>query len=838
MDGRAKINNIWIVVIIHLALYISPFTHAEEEYVSFKLVFEQEVIGSIETIYRPEGIYVNLPRIMETLGYACEYKAGEKRFSTCCPDRSKCFHLLSDTLFIGTEEHILPDSLLILTTEEIYIRSDYFSHLCEINLEIIFQSFKIDITSSHTLPIEVLHNQEVRQRAFRANIEKSNSGLIDTIPLRKAYLNSIKYELSGSFSGEGIEGYDAVAGGNSELLGGSLNLNYAFSRYGDIRRQEFNFKQMYEFNNHWIRQLSVFRQNSCILMSGLEGDINGIYISNDDASFFNRRYYLYRSVTRPETTVEIYSNGTLVSLVTTDSLGHFETMVPVTDGINLLSAVTVDGYGSTVVDEQSVYISQDLLPRKQFRYQFSTGVSDSKEYFTGVIAEYGVTSSLTLSSRAELVIKDRHTALLAGVGLKYSFRTWLQIGADYLPFVKHKLYLTGNTAWRLGYSLIYEDYRKGQRLLPNAPLSDFRVNVSYVLPFLKTQHNVTFSLRDLHHRSGNTFSSAIRFNMFWRNYLLSGDISTVSRKSFSLGKVSYSARVGYKINNKFYNELHYDYNASVNEHTLRERLQFKLLHNLQGNCMVSYQVRNHYVGVELGVTCRLPRITLKGGSRAFFPGWSVNTGIEGSVQFYPNHNLDWNNRSSSNASLHVAVFADTNGNLVYDKGETIIPEAKVLVKTGAEEIRKPSGIYFRNIAPGHAFKINIPRQPLRDISWQITPIEKILYLSSGQSHSLYIPVQIISEVSGEVFTREGEKRKPLKKKVVELVRQGDNYVVREYTDNWGTYYFTGLTAGTYSMRVSSGNSSDLVLYPHTIIIPPGEEGIQMEHVDLDLTPEN
>lgn len=812
--------------VFHLILYAPVAAYAEDDLVVFKLIVNKVELSQVETVFRSDQVYVSIPEFIEKLGYRYQYDKVANTFAMCCPDKTNCFQLHADTLFAESGKSLLPDSLLLVRTENLYLRSDYFEKLCGIQLDIIFQSFKINVKSHHVFPFEALREQELRRHNFKTNRETNRVEQIDTIPLRKMCFNTLGYALTGNFSKKGLDASDAVLSTNAEILGGALNLNYNYSAQKLNSRQELNFRHMYEFDRRWIRQLSVFRQSSTLLMSNLDGYANGIYLSNDNALFFNRRYYLYKSRTRPNSNVEIYSNGELASFVTADSLGNFEAIVPVTDGANTLSAVTVNEYGESASDQQSVYVSPSLLSHQQFRYQFSSGISDHGNFFSGVIVEYGLTPFLTVMSRMETRVSGRHSSLLAGAGIKFSLSQWLQGGGEYYPQLKYKLLLTGNANRYLGYNVVYEQYRKNQRLFPLAPLRDLRGSISAEVPFSRLRNSLTFSLRDIRYRPGSTFTSSLRLNVFRGNLLFTGHASTASSKSFFVENVSYGVRVGYRIKQDFYNELSYDCQAGINEHILRNRFQFKLTKDVQGYVTADCYVRARLINAELGITYRIPWATFRGGVRSNFPGWNMNVGAEGSMRLYPDHNVGWENRNTLGACLHVAVFADTNGNQHYDKGEPIIPEAKVLVKTGAEVTRKPSGIYFRNIAPGYAFKVLVPRQPLADISWQITPVEKRLYLSSGQSCSLYIPAQVISEITGEVYSVQAGRRKENQGVTVKLTRQRDSYVVKEQTDEWGVYYFNGLTAGTYIIECTSEQ--------RTIVIPEGREGLQMEGVDFEM----
>lgn len=476
----------------------------------------------------------------------------------------------------------------------------------------------------------------------------------------------------------------------------------------------------------------------------------------------------------------------------------------------------------------------NLEPNKRFKYVITSGYSDANRLFAGMSTAYGITSHLTVTADAEVILDHGKISGIAGVRLKSGWKQWLQASVDYFPFVKYEFNLTGNLRRYFGYNVLYEQYIKGQNQIQNAPIRNFQMDLSTEIPIRSLQNNLSLSIRQTDYFSGGNFSSYIRGNLFRNNLSSSIHITSNSQQSFKIENLTFGGRLGYRINKRIFNDFSYDYFTSINDHRFRNRLQYQFATKLFGTIDLQYFTKNKNLMAEIGIIYRMPCLTIGNNARVDNNGWSVNSSISGGFNRYANNKIDFSNRSLSGASLHVALFVDKNGNEKYETDEEIIQDAKVIVKTGAETVKRKSGSYFRNISPYYAFKLIIPRQSFKDISWQVTPVEKAICLLPYQSRSLYFPVRVISEISGNVFKMSNGKPVCLKNVLICITHKGNGNVIKVLTDEWGFYSYWGLTAGTYEITLELGKmdvNGEKILH---VDIPESSESSQLEGFDFEV----
>lgn len=805
------------------------------DYVTFKVVIEREDIGVVGSICFDEIVFVNLIELMDILGFPYQWESKTKKFKVCCPTPKNCLTIQQDSLIRQDSISIFPDSVILYDEDALYVRSSSISTLLGIECSVIFQSLKIKIEKRDDFPVLVLRDQEIRRKRMMNGRENILFHKVDTLPLSLSRLSSLGYALSANSSKEGlVDSYNTVVSANGEFLKGALHLNYNHTG-GELSSvpDQFTLKHSYTLRYKWLKQLSFFRDYSNLTLD-LDGYASGVYLSNDNTTFFNMRYYLYKGRTRPNTEVEIYNNSTLVSFISSDSLGNYEVIIPVNSGVNNISAVTFNAYGESISDDKTIYMPQNMEPHKKFRYAFSAGYADSRKSFSGVSFAYGLTPYITVTALAEAMYAHGNIVSLAGVGFKFALSPGFQGGVDYLPGVKYAANLTGNVKRFLGYNVSYEEYKSNQTIIASAPLRSFKMDLTTEIPFFRLSNNLTFSLRQNNYKSSNSFSSNIRWNMFLRDLSASIYATSSSQKSFTIDNINLGTRLGYRITNRIYNELNYSCFYSRNDHRVRNRVQYQLAKKLMGNLSVEYQSMHKNFIAELGVTFRFPWMTIGSNMRMNNAEWTLNNSISGGMNFYKNKTIDFSNQSLSGSSLHVALFVDKNGNGKYEKDEEIIEGGKVIVKTGAEISYKKSGAYFRNIAPENAFKLVIPRQVFKDISWQITPIEMAIYLAPYQSRSLFFPVKVISEIAGYVFVLDKGKQEFLQNIPIEITHTRNGNTIKLITDEWGSYSYLGLTAGEYEISIESDQLIVVGENKIHITIPEANEGEQLEGLDFEV----
>lgn len=840
MGWRAVAYRICCVCVLWIVsfgeLQGSPINiETDRDYVIFKLLVGRENFGDIRTICIGDSVFVSLPDVMHALGYDYEWEPEPMRFSTCCPDSKSCLTIRRDSLWRDSTYAVLPPSQLIGDDESLYLLSSGFQKHCSLRLAVFFQGFRLRVEGPVEFPkIRLRKQEEVRRNAFGRR-EDLLLERVDTLPMTFGRLSSVGYSLSSNLSPKGIEGTNGILSANGEFMKGSLQLNYNHAKTVVHREDDLTFKLDYGLPSKLLKQISLFRNYNTFTMD-LGRYVNGVYLSNDNTTFFNQRYYLYQGRTRPNANVEIYNNEVLVAYLSADSLGRYEARIPVTSGSNNISTLTMNDYGESISDQKTIYIPLYLQPKHKFQYSVTSGYADTGKLFAGVYTAYGVTDKFTVTAMTEGILYRGEVSTISGIGLQYVPKEWLQLSINYLPGVRYTTGLTGSISRYVGYSLTYEQYRKNQTKLPYAPEMSMQLSLSGSVPLRKINNTLTFTMRQLEYRVQQQYFSSLRLNLS-RGFLSgSAFVSSNSKENFLPNHLSIGGSVGCRINKLLYSDFTYNRQMSRCNNLFRERLQYRVAKRLSAIAEVQYQTQGRSLSFQLGCTFRLPSVTLAGNIRSNNNDWAMNSSVSGGISFYGKGLMHFSDQVQNGATLCVVVFADRNGNGKYDKGEKIIENPKVKVRTTAEMKQDRNGTYFRNITPNRAFRLLVPRQVFGDITWQAIPVDTAFCLAPYQSHTVYFPVKVVSEVSGEVFTVVSGKRQYLRNVLIAITPANGGSVVRTRTDDWGFYSYIGLTTGSYRITILSSGLRVKGNQRYDVVIPEADEGEQVEALDFEVEP--
>ena len=803
------------------------------DYVEFRLLMGRTDFGAIRTICMGDSVFVNLPDMMQALGYSCEWAAEQNRFSTCCPTPQDCFSIHQDSLLRGDSCSSLSKDQLLYDGETLYLFYDSYQRVCGLQLRLFFQSFRLYVSNAIEYPkVKLERLEKLRDRAFgqRGDLLLQN---VDTLPLNLMKFTSLGYSLSTNIDNKGLQGYSGVLSGNGEFMKGALNLNYSRSQASIDVNDQLMFKLNYKLNKNNLKQLTFFRDHSSFTLD-LGEFTNGVYVSNDDNTFFDQRYYVYRGQTRPNANVEIYNNQAMVAYISANAKGEYEARIPVRGGSNTISARTLNEYGESLTEQKTIYIPLNLQRKGEIHYSVTSGYADVGKSFLGAYGAYGITDKLTATVMTESTLEPALFKTIVGVGLQFAPQEWLQLEGNYTPGVKYKVNATGSLSSYLGYSLEYEQFRKNQTQISFAPMRVFRLDMSTTLPLRKLRNTLTYSMYRTEHATFKQYVSTLRWNVSRGSLHGRAFVTGTSQHSFRPSNYSFGANIGFYLNRQLYNTFTYSHAVSRKDHQLSNRVQYRLAKRLSAVAEVQYQTQGKNLSIQLGVSYRFPWMTVGGNARIDKNNWMLNTTVSGGVDFYGKGVLHFSNQAQGGATLCVVLFVDRNGNKRYDKGEKVVQKPKVKLHTAGELTHSKNGSYFRNIPANYAFQMSIPKQTLEDISWQVTPVDTAFCLAPNQSHTVYFPVRVLSEVSGEVYCVKKGKRVYKRNVIIGIIPANGGKTIRVRTDEWGFYEYMGLSPGAYRLVVLSSGVEVKGKTEIAFVIPECDEGQLVERQDFEL----
>lgn len=817
-------------------LYATPALSQEIEEVSFKIYIHRTELGFIDAISSDTTLWLDLPALTAALGLEFTFHTDSLYFSTCLPDAKHCFVIHADTLIQNGTLQNLHNRLIWRDNNRLYIQTDLLHKLSGLTLDINTKSLSVSILNGDSIPTILRKEQELkREIQFQKKLQAIHTKA-DTIPVRDFHWSSLGYSISPTISTNGTINFIASGNMTAELLKGAFYANYNYSGFSTYNRHLVTFRwDNRRINSSWLKQLSLVRTYSNLIMR-THGYSNGIYISNDLWNHSEKREYTFQGNTTPLTPVEIYTNGQLQEYIHSDSAGHYSTILPISPGDNKITAIAYDEYAIPMRHDATLFLPPDMQPEGKLSYKAAAGyIDDGNIYLNGNLA-YGISDFLTLRFATENILYRNHLRSIAILGGSYAYRKTLRINTEYIPTVRWNAYISTNYREKISTSLFYEKYQKGQNKITYAPLQHLRFSLNSEIPLWYTNSLINLNIEHYKYEYASTFYTDLRWFLYLRRLTLSFSLATNAQNTIELARPVYGIQLGYYFRGKLYNELSYDYFSYFGQSRIRNRINYQSSNSFRFFIDTNYEFTFRHFNLSFGITWRLPTLEINTSTNVTRNFASTTTQASGSVLFYGKGIHTFTNRYIAGASLHVALFLDLNGNNQYDRGEQIMPNTKVLVNSVSECVRNKHGIFFLNIPADYMFRMVVPNQQFDDISWQVTPFERVLLLSGYQEKSIYVPIHIVSEVIGQVNCAE----RPVADLPIVITNTATGKEITVSTDDWGFYNYTGLTCGTYRIDIPEEVLSSRHLQTTTsaleLQIPMSREGILIEGKDFILSP--
>lgn len=807
------------------------------EEVVMKLFVNAQSWGTVTVLCDSTDCYINLPELLNILEFAYELQPEQKIFKAVVSTAGDYYTVNCDTLRISADGRISIGDVRWNSADELFLKSNYIYQIYGIRTNFTMSSLALDLITSQ--PVPAVLRQQRQARKTKLLKEKGDNILtnIDTVALSNFRVNSVGYNISPYFNSDGSVNWGLRGNTNGELLKGSFLVNYNYSSNYDSPWNDnltFGWNKPL-LNKKWLKSVNVYHDYSNLITT-TRGYVTGVSISNEKRSSYLDRYYSYQGRTTPDTEVEIYNNGTLIQYVHSDSTGHYEVEIPTYGGDNKIVAISYDSFGLPVSSEELIYLPPDMQAKGRLGYRLSAGYTDEGRFFVAPMLTYGLTKYITLLAGNETLFGSQKATSIALLGAKVAVTKKFRLDLNYAPLVKWDFTLSTNIGRMLNGNITYERFNPDQTVIDYNPEQRLLATFNGDLPFKSLRGNYNLSVQYYKYPFGESFSTYLGVYYWWRKILTNLSVSTGS-DCMKLENMAYTVRVGYNISSRLYGELSAEYQSRRSDFQTRARVNYQFKNQLTAYLESEYGFRSKRYSVSLGMSWRLPWMQIKSGMFNAKNYTSGYMGISGSAIFQE-HGVAFSDRYVAGSSILVAMYVDSNGNKVYDKGEPIFKDANVLVHTSGEEKRTAKGVLYTNIPANQAFKIVIPQQNFPDITWQIEHQQINLLFSSYQSRSFYIPIKVISEVSGRVYIVKKGVKVGVKGAKLTITDTKMYTSVTIKTDDWGYYNYMGLTCGTYKIDIPAAELAALKLKKEgddlpLIVIEPALEGEQIDLLNIE-----
>jgi len=814
MQGRAKIAMLRSVFIAlfggmlcanHAAAQVE---FVEDDFEELFVYLSVENLGyyQIDAIYAQDEIHLPLLGLFSILRIYTSHAAKLDTLSGFIGNASSTFQIYINegkANFQGKEVTFDPGEVYA-TFGDVFLSARVYRELFALKLELDFRALTVRLTSEVDLPVvRLLRIEKLRENlrvvkgvvqvdtTVRRNFAAANGLILDwNLRTKQATNEAAFYNLR------------TVLG--AELLGGEFNLRSNFTANAPIRLrdQAFNWRLVTN-ESPFVKQVNV-GFIGVPLNSQTTTPLFGAGISNTPTTF-RRSYgsFVLQKQTQPGWDVELFVNNVLVDFATADANGEVRFEVPLVYGNSVIQIRYYGPWGEEEVEEQVLNIPFVFVPHRQVEYQVFSGItSDSAQhrFNTGRVA-YGLNRRATLTfgyEQFERNITSRSMPFaMASVALfdnaLVSFTSVVNAfhKASFLVRTKKSLFIEGSV----------RRFEEGQ----DAELINLRqeamlgINTAFQwrkrrFNFRTTYRTNQFNERSMHFIESNLSGFIGRVNIGLTNSALFSRTRSINT---GLNMSAYLPRQ-WMLQGQVFADVY-----AVELRAVRIQAQKRFNKGVIAGFNANY-ANGGGIAAGFNLFFDLRSVTSAVDARIEGRNISSSQSINGSTLLSrTGKRVQTNSRSSIGRGIvDVMVFLDVNHNGERDPDEVLLNEVSVAMNRGIHTLQANDSVHrFIALEPYTQHVITLSDAGLPNISW-FMPYKQIGVVADPNSvKAVYIPVQPMGEVEGQITVATSAGSKALSRIAVTIAGVGNSFTKKLITDELGYFNFLGLTPGCYTLSL-------------------------------------
>lgn len=743
----------------------------------------------------------------------------------------------------------IPTSGLMRTNNALYLRTDLFGDFFKLNCQFDFRSLSVKLFTTLEFPLFV----ERRQAFIRSNIGKlENEQKADsTLKREHSFFRTGMADWS-IFTTSGFKGLSNLHANltlGAQIAGGEsvLSLRYDANRAFSSRQQSYLWRYINN-DSKLLRQVSLGRV-ATNATSSIFAPIIGVQFSNSP-TYYRRSFSLYRinRYTEPNWIVEMYVNNTLVDFTKADASGFFSFDIPIVYGN---TNVRLQYYGPNCeqrTGESNISTPFTFLPPGQLEYNIVAGVLEDSTWskLTRAQLTFGMFKKLTISGGVEYLSSIAGPKTMAFFNTNFRISRNFLFTSEYMHGVRYTI--TGNyrTTANVLYEATYTKYKQGQRAITNTYLEERRFLISYPLRLKRFTTYTKFSVYQIILPS---YKYTTVEGLFSGSILGStGNITTYAlfaenTKAYFYSNVSLAIRMPGKM--MLMPQAQYEYNQS-RFISLKIGLEKRFSTNGYINGFYEKNYKNDFNSFNIGIRYELPHTLAGMDVRKNSTGeFSIINSLSGGLvhdnrSFYTRFTRE---SGVGRGGLILLTYLDLNNNRKYDKGEPKLKGLNFNMLSGRrDENKHDTTIVVRNLEAYNSFLITFDQNSFEEISWQIKLRTIKVEIDPNQFRLIEIPVSILGEVNGTVYTQTEAGKKIQERILINIYNSAGHFVASTLSEADGYYNFLGLAPGSYTAKPDAEQMQKLGLRAFPIAwkfnIESGSYGDVQSGIDFTLFPHN
>jgi len=853
MHGQAKIavHRMAFIALIGALFCINQASaqveFVEEDFEELFVYLSVENLGlyQIDAIYAQEEIHLPLLGLFSILRIYTSHSAELDTLSGFIGNEGSTFQIYvteGKANFQGKEVAFDP-SEVYATFGDVFLSARVYRELFALKLDLDFRALTVRLTSEVELPVvRMLRIEKMRDNL---RIVKGEAQVDTTVRRKFSAANGliVDWSLRTKQATNEVALYNLRTVLGAELLGGEFNLRSNFTTDAPIRLrdQAFNWRLV---NNESpiVKQVNV-GYIGVPLNSQTTTPLFGAGISNTPTTF-RKSYgsFVLQKQTQPGWDVELFVNNVLVDFATADANGEVRFEVPLVYGNSIIQIRFYGPWGEEEVEEQVMNIPFVFVPHRQVEYQVFSGItSDSAQhrFNTGRVA-YGLNRRATLTfgyEQFERNITSRSMPFaMASVALfdnaLVSFTSVVNAfhKASFLVRTNKSLFIEGSLRrFEEGQDAELINLRQEAMLGVNASFALGKRRLNFRAAYRTNQ----FEERSIHFIESNLSGFIGRMNIGLTNSALFSRTRSINT---GLNMSAYLPRQ-WMLQGQVFADMY-----AGELRAIRVQAQKRLNKGAIAGFNANYAAGS---GVAFGLNLFFDLRSMTSAADARFEGrnFSSSQSVNGSTLFSrTGKRVQTNSRSSIGRGIvDVMVFLDVNHNGKRDLDEVLLNQVSVSMNRGIHTLQENDSVHrFIALEPYTQHIITLSDAGLPNIAW-FMPLKSIGVVPDPNSvKAVYVPVQPMGEVEGQIVITSPEGKKALARMAVYITGTDRVFNKKLITDELGYFNFLGLTPGCYTLSLDQEQLHKLGYDASTpvreVIIRMDPQGDFQNELNFELTP--
>ncbi|MHA4844118.1 MSCRAMM family protein [Flavitalea antarctica] len=717
----------------------------------------------------------------------------------------------------------LNDDELIGTPTGLFLRTDLFQSVFELECRFDFRNLAIILSTKLELPIM----RQLQQDLLHNNLLKLKKEIQPDSIIKRKF----------TFVRLGMSDWSVF---NSSSPGAQANTRMSLRMGGMIASGEATATLSYDdklplsaqqqfYQWRWVNnRINALRQVTIgniapQAASSLFAPVTGIQLTN--APTLRKQTfgtYTISDRTEPGTTIELYINNLLIDYSKADASGLYAFNVPLFYGNNNIRLKFYSPSGEERSIEKELPIPFQLLPKNIFEYTLSTGIVNDKlnSRYAKAVFQYGLGQRTTITGGMEhlsSISKKNYIPFLVTT-VRVTPNTILS--TEYLHSVRSKTALSFHLPSNFQLEAGFTKYVKGQKAILTSYLEERKLGLSmpwrnnnFLLFSRLTVRQVVSLLNNNDSILKEHYSDIPKQKTTTTELTLTAVFARLNAGLATYGTIRESAQpyvysnlsLAYRLKKGFLLQsfAQFDYTRrkwiSVKEQAAKQ---------LSGKGAVTLSWERNFSSKSMILTFgihydfRAAKTTtsiVHNGDAT-----TLVTTASGSLLYAsPDQSLSLSNRSQvGRGGIILYPFLDLNCNGVKDKDEPGISGLKFRCNGGRIlPDERHSSARIVDMEPYRNYLIELDDNSFGNIAWQIKNKRLSVEIEPNSIKQVEVPVAVLGEVSGMIYLDKVGKQKGLSNVLVEFYDSNAKFVAHTVSGSDGYFSFLGLVPGKYKATI-------------------------------------